>query len=227
MRSGIRALSYALYGSYQNVIKTVVWPDATVPHTIGLTGVLLTHQLHRWVETVQIAIMALVYLVSWFLMRRGRAPVALMAAALLAFSMTTLWPVTYIYFDAFLLFAAGVLAGTPWLEARRSTSSVVRAWAAAAAVAVVLVAGFGAAMLRQRANERPAITWRDEPRQASILLLRGSDLTVMVDVQIGGVPIGPQPMGVALNGASLGAVDIAAGAGHVMLAVPNRSGRLG
>jgi hypothetical protein len=148
-----RALGYALYGSYQTVIKTVVWPDQTVPHTIGMTGVLLTHHLHRFVEAIQVAVMTIMYLACWTFMRRGRAPVALMAMALLTFSMTTLWPVTYIYFDVFLLFAAGVLAEMPWLHARWSTSSLVRAWAAAAAVAVVLVAGFGAAMLRMRAND--------------------------------------------------------------------------
>jgi hypothetical protein len=222
-----RALSYALYGSYETIIKTVVWPDPTVPHTIGLTGVLLTHHLHRFVEAIQVAVMTIVYVASWVLMRRGRAPVAVMAVALLAFSMTTLWPVTYIYFDVFLMFAAGVLAGMPWLDTRWSTSSVVRAWAAAAALAVVLAAGFAAAILRQRANEPPAMTWRDEPRQASILLLRRAISPVMVDVQLGGAPIGPQRMGVAVNGASLGAVDIAAGSGHVMLAVPESLWQIG
>jgi len=222
-----RALSYALYGSYESVIKTVVWPDPTVPHTIGLTGVLLTHHLHRFVEAIQVAVMTIVYLACRALMRRGHAPVALMATALLAFSMTTLWPVTYIYFDVFLLFAAGVLAGMPWLDTRWSTSSLVRGWATAAAVAVVFVAALGAATLRLRANERPAITSRDEPRQASIVLLRGAISPVMVDVQIGGGPAGPQRMGVSLNGAPLEAVEISAGAEHVMLAVPESLWQIG
>ena len=52
-RVGLARLEYALYGSYESVIKTVVWPDPTVPHTIGLTGILLSHNLHRWVEFVQ------------------------------------------------------------------------------------------------------------------------------------------------------------------------------
>ncbi len=222
-----RALSYALYGSYETVIKTVVWPDPTVPHTIGLTGVLLTHHLHRFVEAIQVAVMAIVYLACWALMRRGRAPVALMAAALLAFSMTTLWPVTYIYFDVFLLFAAGVLAGMPWLDARRSTSSLVRGWATAAAVAVTFVAGLGAATLRLRANERPAITRRDEPRQASIVLVRRAISPAMVDVQIGGAPVASQRMDVSLNGAPLEAIEIPAGADHVMLAMPESLWQIG
>jgi hypothetical protein len=223
----VQSLVYALYGSYESVIKTVVWPDPTVPHTIGLTGVLLTHHLHRFVETIQVAVMAIMYLACWTFMRRGRAPVALMATALLTFSMTTLWPVTYIYFDVFLLFAAGVLAEMPWLDARLSTASLVRAWAAAAAVAVVLVAGFGAAMLRMRANEPPLMTWRDEPRQASILLLRGAISPAMVDVQIDGEQVGPHRMGVSVNGASLEPIEISAGTDHVMLAVPESLWQIG
>jgi len=48
-------------------------------------------------------------------------------------SMTTLWPVDYIYFDVFLLLACGVLAEMPWLASRRSTSSLVRVWIVTAA----------------------------------------------------------------------------------------------
>jgi hypothetical protein len=222
-----RALTYAMYGSYQTVIKTAVWPNVTVPHTIGLTGVLLTHHLHRYVEAVQIAVMAIVYVACFALIRRGRAPVALMATALLAFSLTTLWPVTYIYFDVFLLFAAGVLAGMPWLDVRWSTSSILRAWAAVAIVAVILDAGAGTVMLRLRANERPAITWRDEPRQASVLLLRQSISPALVDVQIGAGSVGPQRMGVALNGAPLGEVEVSPGADHVMLTAPESLWQIG
>jgi hypothetical protein len=115
----------------------------------------------------------------------------------------------------------------PWLDARWSTSSVVRAWAAAAAFAVVLVAGFGAAMLRQRATARPAIMWRDEPRQANIVLLRGAISPAMVDVQIGGGRVGLQRMGVSVNGVSLEPVEIAAGTDHVMLTLPKSLWQIG
>jgi hypothetical protein len=115
----------------------------------------------------------------------------------------------------------------PWLDTRSSTSSLVRGWAKTAAAAVALVAGLGAATLRVRANERPTITWRDEPRQASIVLLRRTISPSMVDVQIGGGPAVPQRMGVSLNGAPLEAVEIPAGAEHVMLAVPESLWQIG
>jgi hypothetical protein len=223
----LRALVYALYGAYETVIKAVVWPDTTVPHTIGLTGVLLTHHLQRFVEAVQVAVMSIVYVTSWILLRRGRAPVALMGIALLAFSMTTLWPVSYIYFDVFLLFAAGVLADMPWLDARVSTSSLVRRWTAVLVAVVILVAGFGAAMLQLREFDRPIVTWRDGPRLATVALIRRSISPAIVDVQIGAGHALPQRMGVALNGRSLGEVDVFAGADHVLLPVPESPWQIG
>ena len=116
-----RALAYALYGSYQNVIKGFVWTSTTwAQHTIGLTGVLLSNGLPRLVDAFQEIVMLAVYAACWFAMRRGRQPVAWMGLALLAFSMTTLWPVTYVYFDVFVLLAAAVLAGAVELEAGRA-----------------------------------------------------------------------------------------------------------
>ena len=222
-----RALVYALYGSYQTIIKTVVWPDATVPHTIGVTGVLLSYHLHRFVEAVQIVTMAIVYVGCWGLMRRGRAPVVLMGLALLAFSMTTLWPVTYIYFDVFLLLASGVLAEMPWLSSRRSTSSLVRAWIATAAVAIAFVAGLGTAMLRLRPDGGHVVTWREPSQLASVLVLRRTISPAMVEIQLGAGETGRRQMDVTLNGTPLGAIDVSPGKDRVMLAVPGSSWQLG
>jgi hypothetical protein len=221
------ALAYGLYGSYQRVIKATVWPDATVPHTIGITGVLLTNHLNRFVEATQAGLMAVVYAAIWTLLRRGRAPVGLMGTALLAFSMTALWPVTYFYFDVFLMFAAGILIDMPWLDARLSASSLVRGWAAVVTVAAVLVAGFGAVMLRLRVTEPPIVTWRDGPRLATIPLVRRTISPAFVDVRIDGVAVGPQRMNVALNGLSLGAVTLDSGVEHVMLAIPESLWQIG
>jgi hypothetical protein len=214
-----RALAYALYGSYETVIKTVVWPDPTVPHTIGLTGVLLTNHLNRWVEAVQLAMLVVVYVACWRLMRTGRAPIALMGLALLAFSMTTLWPVYYIYFDVFLLLAAGVLAGTPWLASRNSTPALTRAWLVTAAVVVGLVGGVGAAMLRT-ADLTPRIVGKGTKVAAptSVLLLRRSASAAMVDIQVHTGSSIPQRVDVSLNGASLGAVETSGE--HIMVAAP-------
>jgi hypothetical protein len=223
-----RALIYPMYGNYETVVKVAVWPDGTtVPHTIGLTGVLLTHHLQRFVELVQVAAMAGVYAACWILLRRGRSPVALMGVALLAFSMTTLWPVFYIYFDVFLLFAAGVLADMPWLDTRPSAAQVVRAWAAAAAAAVILVCAFGVTMLRSRADEQGTVTLRGAPNQTAVHLLRRTISPAVVDVRIVGGSSGAQRIGIALNGASLGDVEVSAGDEHVMLTVPEEPWQIG
>jgi len=221
-----RALVDAMYGVYQRVIKTAVWSDGTVPHTIGITGMLLSHHLHRFVEVVQAAIMIIVYGTCWALFRRGRSPVALMGTALLAFSMTTLWPVYYLYFDVFLLFATGILADMPWLDARLSAPSLVRVWAAVATASVVLAAGFGIVMLRTRVDRPPDITWRDGPGLATIPLLRHKISPVIVDLRIGETPIGPQRMNVALNGLPFGTIDLT-GSEHVILAPPESYWQIG
>ena len=162
---GIGAPSSTLYGSYESVIKTVVWPDPTVPHTIGLTGILLSHNLHRWVEFVQVAVMLVIYIASWFALRRGRSPLALMSAALVAFSMTTLWPVYYIYFDPFLLMAAGIVAET-------LHGPVVRQWSVALVSAIALLVVTAIATLWTMPADQPAFVNRDAPPMASVRLLR-------------------------------------------------------
>jgi hypothetical protein len=49
----------------------------------------------------------------------------------------------------------------------------------------------------------------------------------MVDVQIGGEHVGPDRMGVSVNGASLEPVEISAGTDRVMLAVPESLWQIG
>jgi hypothetical protein len=217
---------YALYGVYERVIKTAVWTDATVPHTIGITGVLLSHHLNRFVELVQAGIMIAVYAMCWALLGRGRAPVALSGMALLAFSMTTLWPVYYLYFDVFLLFASGILADMPWLDTRVSARSLIRGWAAVATAAIVLAGGFGIVMLRMRVDQAPDITWRDGPGLATIPVLRHKISPATVDVRIGGSQAGPQRMNVALNGLPFGAIELS-GSEHVLLALPESYWQIG
>ena len=78
-----RALSYALYGSYQNVIKGFVWASTTwAQHTIGFTGVMLSNGLQRFVDACQAVAMLAVYLACWRAMQRGRPPAAWMGLAL-------------------------------------------------------------------------------------------------------------------------------------------------
>jgi hypothetical protein len=119
------SLKYGLYGSYQVVIKGFVWTSTTwAQHTIGITGMLLSHGWQHSVEIVQALVMLLVCAFAAVAIRAGRRPLPWMAFALLAFSMTTLWPVIYIYFDVCLLFVAAALVETPWA---RSTG-VTKGW---------------------------------------------------------------------------------------------------
>jgi hypothetical protein len=207
------ALVYALYGSYQKVIKQVVWADATVPHTIGLTGILLSHHAQRAVEIVQIAVLAADYAVCWWALRRGRAPIGLMGGALLAFSMTTLWPVTYIYFDVFLVFAAGVIAEMLFVGSPRSPVSV---WTAALCASVLLVSGIGFAMLPAE-PETSAIAWRDGPKIGTIVCVERRATAAIVEIETGSEPA---DIDLSLNGLPLGHY-IGRGAGaHLLIAAP-------
>src|SRR5262249_4672363 len=145
----------------------------------------------------------------WILMRRGRAPIASMGLALLAFSMTTLWPVFYIYFDVFLLFAAGVLADMPFVATRSTARSVISGSIAVAAAATIIVGLFGAAMLRARASEPARVSSRNEPPTASVLLLRQSASAATVDIELAHAFETEQQVHATLNGAPLGGVMLA------------------
>ncbi|MFI5178631.1 MAG: hypothetical protein ACHQO8_08710, partial [Vicinamibacterales bacterium] len=133
-----RALTYALYGSYVSLMKGFVWTSTDwVQHTIGVSGLLLRAHWQRAVEPVQGVVLLLVYVLGWRALRAGRQPLPWMALALLAFSLTTLWPVGYVYLDVFLLLVCGALGESAWLRGR----GVASAWIATLAVTVfVLIA---------------------------------------------------------------------------------------
>src|SRR4029453_11004609 len=138
------ALRYALYGSYQTVMKTFVWTSTTwAQHTIGLTGWLLARGWQRAVEGVQIVVLLGVYAASWLALRHGRRPLPWLALALLAFSMTTLWPVIYLYFDVFLLLVSGALADTSLIRQGR----LAWVWFGAAAASAVILLSSAVAMV--------------------------------------------------------------------------------
>jgi hypothetical protein len=57
----------------------------------------------------QVLVMLVVYAAAWAALRRRQAAEPWMGVALLAFCMTTLWPVWYIFLDVFVFGAACVL----------------------------------------------------------------------------------------------------------------------
>lgn len=134
---------YAMFGVYLKLMKGFVWYSTTwTQNTYGLTGRLLERGLERYVEVAQIGSLAATYSLSWRSLRRGGRPEPWMALALLVFSMTTLWPVSYLYFDVWVLLACGLLATDSWgaLPGLRLTSRVASVAAACALVVLVTAA---------------------------------------------------------------------------------------
>src|SRR5262249_50490915 len=110
-----KALVYALYGSYDSLMKGFVWTSTTwARDAIGVTGMLLRAPLGRLVDPIHLLSLGVISLLAWRGLGRGQRPLPWMGLALLAFSMTTLWTVHYIYLDVFLLLAAGAIAETDW-----------------------------------------------------------------------------------------------------------------
>jgi hypothetical protein len=131
-----------MVASYPRIMKGIVWPSADrgVINTFGITGWLLSHGRGDLVEWAQLALMTLTCAAAWLAIRRGARSLPWMGLALFAFSMTSLWPVYYIYYDVLLLFVAAAI-----VEAA-GPARQIRAWFATLAAVVVLVAATTAVM---------------------------------------------------------------------------------
>jgi hypothetical protein len=132
-----------VYGSYMEPIKGFVWTHTSwAVTTFGVTRWLLRNGLQYYLEAVQAAVMIGTYALAYFGLRRGHAPLPWMASALLAFSMTAMWPVLYIYLDVWTLVVAG-LAATVLAHTRAPSWRAVAIPGALviATFAVVLTAG--------------------------------------------------------------------------------------
>jgi hypothetical protein len=242
------ALRYALYGSYQAVIKGFVWKSTDwAEHTIGLTGTLLSHGWGNAVEIVQALTMIGVYAACAWAVRAGRRPLPWLAFALLAFSMTTLWPVSYIYLDVCLLCIAAAAAEVPWAGAL----SPSRAWVLVLALSCAIVglrvwtdipvdasidAGtdVGRASLYSgfSSDERQGdvtFAWVNGTR-AEMLIPRRSRRDAVIDIVC--EPHLPtagagQQLSASLNGNVIGTVTLKDGWQHVELPAPGRTWQIG
>jgi hypothetical protein len=125
--------------SYPRVMKEAVWPVLARPgmETIGLTEWLVERRLETVVVPAQLLVLAGIYGAAWAAIRRGAAPLPWMALALFAFSMTTLYPVHYLYYDVLLLLVCGAMAGALASGAVRMTLSQ---WAVALVALTALMA---------------------------------------------------------------------------------------
>ena len=128
-----RMFVYGLYGYYVTTIKGYVWTQTTwMSSTLGLTRTLLASGHANWIGVSQVFALASVYLLAWRSLRVGGRPGPWCCLALLAFSMTTLWPVWYIFLDVFVLGAAFLasdetptLRRLPWRMLSAATVAVV------------------------------------------------------------------------------------------------------
>ncbi len=102
-----RMLVYGMYGYYVTSIKNYVWTQTPwMDSTLGLTRVLLASGHASWIGASQVLALAFVYALAWRALRAGARVGPWFCIALLAFSMTTLWPVWYIFLDVFVLAVA-------------------------------------------------------------------------------------------------------------------------
>jgi hypothetical protein len=242
------ALRYALYGSYQSTMKGFVWTSTLwAQNTIGITGLLLARGWPRAVEPVQMIALLAVYGAAWRAIRHGRRPLPWLALALLAFSMTTLWPVIYVYFDVFLLLVCGALAEEAVLRQRRigwvwtgalAASLVVLVFSASATIVNEVSIDAGAGSDRpflyvgfandERGTDR-TYAWIEGTR-AEILVPRRSRAGATIDIIV--QPNLPTPgtiqqMSVALNGTVLGTVALKEGWQQVSFAAPSSAWQIG
>ncbi len=225
---------YGMVAVYPRVIKEAVWSDPTgaIAHTIGLTGWLVAHGLDRFVEAAQAGVVVAVWAAAWLALRRGARPLPWMALAVLAFCMTTLWPLYYIYLDVLMLFVASAAAEAlgPLPPMRRAS-----AFAGTLTAAVAIVAGLVVTAVprypRLDFTARNAYRWLYEgfafsrrEGEPALPWIWGTDARVAIprrapsasDVLVTSEPvIAPgtvvQRVTATLNGHLLGAVDARAG----------------
>jgi hypothetical protein len=228
--------------SYPRVMKAAVWPVLAKPglETIGLTEWLLEHQRESLVVPVQVVVMFVLYVIAWVAIRRRHAPLPWMALALFAFSMTTLYPVHYLYYDVFLLLVCYGLAGTidaavaphllrPWILSVAAVAALVLVTIVSIASpfphvevgrlsrADQLRSGFGAV---EHDGSR-AFSWV-VGREARVVLPRSSaaaaDVVLTAESAID-THDPPQRMIAILNGILVGDTTIPAGAQTIRVAV--------
>jgi hypothetical protein len=226
-----RVLVYGLYGNYVRVIKEFVWTQTTwMSSTLGLTRALLASGRAELVGPSQILALAGVYLLAWPALRAGRRPGPWLCLALLAFYMTTLWPVWYVFLDVFLLGICFLLADeTPafqsfaWRTIGATVAIVVVAMVATLAwnpgVYYTLEAGetprwhFQDGFGSDETEGTRRYAWAMNP-VARMRLPRG--FRTDADIQIECDPstrdgIAPPGISASLNGAALGQVQLRAG----------------
>ena len=241
-----RAVWESMVLSYPRVMKSAVWPVLAKPgmETIGVTEWLIERHLEWLVTPANIVAMLGVYAAAWAAIRRNAHQIPWMALALFAFSMTTLYPVHYLYYDVLLLLVSAALAGTLQEAPARVTRLV---WACSAIMLVVLtfaamrtlVAPFPQIAAGTASDDRPlrtgfAASEHDGERDFSWIV--GTDARIVLPrssaadadiVLIAQSPFDrdrpPQRMAAVLNGTLLAETVISSGWQEIRIAAPRSS----
>ena len=236
--------------SYPRVMKEAVWPVLTRSgmETIGLTEWLLEQHREALVVPAQVLVMIGVYGVTWFAIRRGATPLPWMALALFAFSMTTLYPVHYLYYDVLLLLVSGAMvetlgAGPVRMAAKPWVVSLAALIALMLATTQVVMSPFPHAAAGEDSPGQPlrsgfATSESDGQRQfswivgreATIILPRSSAEAAVISLTAQSPFDGdsaPQSMTAILNGSMLTHVTVQTGWQEIRFAAPRSTWRVG
>jgi hypothetical protein len=218
-----------MHGYYVTTIKNYVWTQTNwMSSTLGLTRVLLASGHANWIGVSQVVALLSVYALTWRSIKAGGRPGPWACLALLAFSMTTLWPVWYVFLDVFVI-GAVFLASDATPVFRQAPWRIVTA--AAALVALVMTAtllanpgvfytlepgrtprwhfrsGFGP----DQTDGSRAFVWTTR-ETVHMRLPRGVRTDATIQIECDPVSSGaPQVISAVLNGSPLGAVELRPG----------------
>lgn len=242
-----RTLVYGMYGNYVRVIRDFVWAKtAWMDTTLGLTRVLLDAGWSGYVGLAQAGAMAAACALVWWRLRPGASPAPWLCLALAVFSMTTLWPVWYVFLDVFVL-------GLCLLAAEHAPALRAAPWRSMAAVTATAIAVVAATLL-----VNPGVAYAIEPGvtprwhfrsgfgpdeiegdrryawalRPAVHLRMPRGLRTAATIEIACEPFAPegapsQTLGVTLNGTPLGVVTLRPGWQTVRFPTRARAWRIG
>jgi hypothetical protein len=214
--------------SYPRIVKQVVWTssDGGATNTIGLTGWLLAHRLERFVEASELIAIAAVSGLAWRAISRGARPLPWMGLSLLAFSMTALWPVYYLYYDVLLLLSSAAISET--LGGRlRLTSWLTALGAAVLVVAATMIVKTTPYPEIAAESEAGARAFRQGPTAIALPRRSASAANVVIDVESSGPAEEAQILTAILNGRALWTARVLAGPQEIRFIAPSAAWRIG
>jgi hypothetical protein len=229
--------------SYPRIMKAAVWPVLARPglETIGITEWLLENHRDALIAPMQAAVMAGVYAAAWILVSRAHRLLPSMALALFAFSMTTLYPVHYLYYDVWLIVVStAVVESIGSFPPGRALLAWVGSLAAIAAVVLAAVRLTAPPFLQVAVGEPPSDRMLREGfsgvehdgsrrfswivgQSAQIVVPRSSAAAAAIVLTVES-PFDddqmPQRMTAVLNGTLLTETEIAAGRRRIRIEAP-------